>query len=214
MSLESCGNCGNCIDQTELSDITIEAQKIFSCILRMREQYGITLIAEVLKGCATKKLLQMHFDNLPTYGIMKELSLTELKDLINLLIADDYLYATQGKYPVVKLKPKASLILKHEAKVLQRMVLRQTKLSNDGTLFEALRRLRRKIADTEGVPPYIIFADSTLQEMSQYTPTDSKGLLAIKGVGERKMEKYGFLFLNCIKEHLYDSKQPTPLKDL
>ena len=212
--LESCGNCGNCIDQTELTDITIEAQKIFSCILRMREQYGISLIAEVLKGCATKKLLQMHFDTLPTYGIMKELSLTALKDLINLLIADDYLYTTQGKYPVVKLKPKASLILKHESKVMQRMVLRQTKLSNDSTLFETLRRLRRKIADTEGVPPYIIFADSTLQEMSQHTPTDSQALLAIKGVGERKLEKYGFQFLNCIKQHLHDSKQPTPLEDL
>ena len=202
---ESCANCGNCNDQTELTDITIEAQKIFSCIARMREQYGITIVAEVLKGSATKKLLQLNFEQLPTYGVMREFSLTEIKDIINLLIAEDYLYTTQGKYPVIKLKPQAGPVLRGEAIVVQRVIIRKTQLTKDDSLFEALRKLRRQIATAEGVPPYIIFADSTLDEMSRFRPTDPKALLAIKGVGETKLAKYGIVFINTINKHLTDS---------
>jgi ATP-dependent DNA helicase RecQ len=103
---EQCGNCGNCNDQAELTDITLEAQKIFSCIYRMHEQYGVAMIAEVLKGAATKKLMQLKFNTLPTYGVMKETPLSEIKDLINLLVSEDYLRLTQGQYPVVKLQAK------------------------------------------------------------------------------------------------------------
>lgn len=197
-----CGNCGNCTDETELVDITIPAQKVFSCIARLRERFGITLVAEVLKGSAVKKLLQLKLDTLPTYGVLGDMSLTEIKDLINRLIAEDYLYLTQGKYPVVKLKPKAIAVLKNEAKVNQRIVKRQTKLEEDTALFETLRRLRREIANREGVPPYIVFADSTLREMAKFSPTTPKEMLAIKGVGESKLERYGASFLNVIRKYL------------
>jgi len=200
----SCGNCGNCNDETEMADITVSAQKVFSCIARLRERFGIVMAAEVLKGSAVKKLLQLKLDTLPTYGAMRDTSLSEIKDLINQLVAEDYLYLTQGKYPVVKLKPKAVAVLKNEARVNQRIVKRQTKLEEDTALFEALRRLRREIADREGVPPYIVFADSTLREMAKSNPTTPKELLAIKGVGESKLEKYGASFMNVIKKHLED----------
>jgi ATP-dependent DNA helicase RecQ len=201
---EQCGNCGNCNDQAELTDITLEAQKIFSCIFRMREQYGISMIADVLKGSAAKKILQLKHNTLPTYGIMKDIPLSEIKDLINRLISEDYLRLTQGQYPVVKLQPKVGAVLRNEAKVLQKVIQRTAKLEKDDSLFEILRKLRREIAAREGVPPYIIFADSTLHEMSKYTPTDSKALLAIKGVGESKLEKYGGLFIHTIQKYLAD----------
>lgn len=198
----SCGNCGNCSDETEMADITISAQKVFSCIARLRERFGITIVAEVLKGSAVKKLLQLKLDTLPTYGALRDMSLTDIKDLINRLIAEDYLYLTQGKYPLVKLKPKAVAVLKNEARVNQRIVKRQTKLEEDTALFEALRRLRREIADREGVPPYIVFADSTLREMAKFNPTTPKEMLAIKGVGESKLERYGASFMNAIRKYL------------
>lgn len=201
-----CGNCGNCNDETEMVDITIPAQKIFSCIARLRERFGITIVAEVLKGSAVKKLLQMKLNTLPTYGAMRDTTLEEIKDLINRLIAEDYLYLTQGKYPVVKLRPKAAAVLRNEARVSQRVVKRQTKLEEDTALFETLRRLRREIADREGVPPYIVFADSTLREMAKFNPTTPGQLLAIKGVGESKLERYGALFLNAIQKYLEGSK--------
>jgi ATP-dependent DNA helicase RecQ len=203
---DECGNCGNCNDHAELTDITLEAQKVFSCIFRMHEQYGISMVADVLKGSAAKKLLQMNFNKLPTYGIMKDTPLSEIKDLINRLVSEDYLRLTEGKYPVAKLQPKVSAVLKNEAKVLQKTIQRKAKLEKDDTLFEVLRKLRREIAAREGVPPYIIFADSTLHEMCKYTPTNDKALLLIKGVGESKLEKYGSLFMNAIQNHLADSK--------
>lgn len=199
---DNCGNCGNCNDETEMVDITVPAQKIFSCIARLRERFGISIVAEVLKGSAVKKLLQMRLNTLPTYGAMRDSTLEEIKDLINRLIAEDYLYLTQGKYPVVKLRPKAAAVLRNEARVSQKIVKRQTKLEEDTALFETLRRLRREIADREGVPPYIVFADSTLREMAKFNPTTPDELLAIKGVGESKLERYGALFINAIKKYL------------
>lgn len=210
-----CGNCGNCKDETEPVDITVPAQKVFSCIVRLRERFGIKMVAEVLKGSASKRLLQLNLNTLPTYGVMSDTSLTEIKDLINRLIAEDYLSLTQGKYPVVKLRPKAVAVLRNEAQVHQRIVNRRTTLEEDSALFEALRRLRREIADREGIPPYIIFADSTLREMARLNPTTPGELLKIKGVGEAKLERYGVLFLNVIQKYLknqqtgagYSSKQ-------
>ncbi len=203
----SCGNCGNCNDETELADITIPAQKVFSCVARLRERFGITMVAEVLKGSATKKLLQLKLNALPTYGALQEASLTVIKDLINSLIAEDYLFLTQGQYPVVKLRPKAAAVLRNEAQVYQRIVKRQTKLEEDTALFETLRRLRRDIAAREGVPPYIVFADSTLREMAKFNPTTAQELLAIKGVGESKLERYGPLFLDAIRKYLGDRQE-------
>ncbi len=203
----SCGNCGNCNDETELADISIPAQKVFSCVARLRERFGITMVAEVLKGSATKKLLQLKLNALPTYGALQEASLTVIKDLINSLIAEDYLFLTQGQYPVVKLRPKAAAVLRNEAQVYQRIVKRQTKLEEDTALFETLRRLRRDIAAREGVPPYIVFADSTLREMAKFNPTTAQELLAIKGVGESKLERYGPLFLDAIRKYLGDRQE-------
>jgi ATP-dependent DNA helicase RecQ len=199
---DNCGNCSNCTGAQELTDITIEAQKIFSCIKRMREQFGAALVAEVLKGSKNKRLRQFRLDALPTYGILDNLTLDEIKDLINLLVADDYLQTTGGKYPVVKLQPQAIPVLRNEARVYRKVLSRKVEADDSQTLFAALRQLRKEIADRDQVPPYIIFADSTLREICRNQPLTRGALLGIKGVGEAKLAKYGDEFLAKVREHL------------
>lgn len=196
-----CGNCSNCREEGELQDMTRDAQKIFSCIVRMNERYGVSLIADVLKGAKTRKISQAGLDRLSTYGAMRDESLAGIKDVINRLIADDYLFLTQGKYPLVKLRPKAVAVLKNQEGVYQKIAVRHSKPVADDSLFERLRQVRKAIAGREGVPPYIIFADSTLREMASLLPSDSHAMLAIKGVGETKMARYGRDFLEEIQHY-------------
>jgi ATP-dependent DNA helicase RecQ len=199
---EQCGNCSTCTDESELIDITIEAQKIFSCIVRLKEGYGTTLIAQVLKGSKNKKLLALGCDRLSTYGIMSEYTEKEIKDIINILVADGYLSLTPGQYPTVRLEKKVLPVLKEGAKVYQKVQKKKERLQKDNSLFELLRELRKQISTEEKLPPYIIFPDSTLQEMSKYYPLDDRALLSIKGVGESKLQKYGELFLAEIRKYV------------
>lgn len=205
-----CGNCSNCNDRTELADITVEAQKILSCIVRLKERYGISLIAEVLKGSKNKKIRQLGVDTLSVYGLLKEHPLQELKDMINRLIATGYLCLTDSEYPVVKLTGEGVAVLKNEAKVWQKTARKPQATAQDNSLFELLRALRKSIADRLGVPPYVVFADSTLKEMCQYRPADRQALRAIKGVGESKLERYGDDFLRVIRQYSAEHNQPPP----
>ncbi|TCO75217.1 DNA helicase RecQ [Marinisporobacter balticus] len=200
-----CDNCSNCKDDSELTDITIEAQKIFSCIYRMKERFGTSLVAMVLRGSKNKKVLSLNFDQLSTYGIMKQYTEKEIKDIMNILIAEGYLDLTEGQYPIVKLGKKAVGVLKNKEKVLQKIQKRKEKVSVDNSLFEKLRELRKNISTREKVPPYIIFADSTLREMSEFYPIDQREMLKIKGVGEEKLKRYGDEFLNAIKEYVEEN---------
>lgn len=197
---DRCSNCSNCTDDGELRDITLVAQKVFSCIRRMREMFGITLVAEVLKGSSNKKVLQYRFNNLSTYGLLREHTLKEISDLIKILVAEGYIALSEGQYPMAKLQPRALAVLKNEERVWQRVQQpKQTK--TDNTLFELLRKLRKEISQKEGVPPYVIFPDSTLREMSQRIPLDEKALLVVSGVGETKLKKYGSCFLEEIQKY-------------
>jgi ATP-dependent DNA helicase RecQ len=197
-----CNNCANCSDDFVLQNITIEAQKIFSCIIRMGEQYGSSLVAAVLKGSKSKRIFQLGFENLSTYGIMADLTLNEINDLIKLLIAEDYLYTTEGKYPVVMLTAKAIPVLKSRAEIIIRMPQQPKAAEAETEIFEALRALRMEIAQKEGVPPYVIFHDSTLKEMSAQLPVDEMSMLTISGVGEIKLEKYGEQFIKLIQKYV------------
>ncbi|MFT5874226.1 MAG: ATP-dependent DNA helicase RecQ [Clostridium sp.] len=199
---DKCGNCSTCNDESELVDITIEAQKIFSCILRMKERFGTSLIADVLRGSKNKKVLDLGFDRLSTYGIIKQYTVKEIKDIINVLTAEDYLSLADGKFPVVRLKEKAVSVLKNGEKVYQKVEKKRAKVTRDTGLFEILRNLRKEISEREKVPPYIVFADSALREMSEYFPVNNKELLSIKGVGESKLNKYGEEFIQVIKKYM------------
>ncbi|QJW48961.1 DNA helicase RecQ [bacterium BFN5] len=196
-----CGNCGNCDNGGEMIDITVEAQKVFSCIYRMRERFGIAVIADVLKGSKNKKVQQLGLDQLPTYGLFPRHTILDIKTLIQRLVATQYLALTEGEYPVVKLTPQAFAVLKNQASVWQKES-KQQKLEVDDDLFEQLRQLRKQIADREKVPPYVVFADSTLRELSQQCPTDQAGLRQIKGIGELKLKRYGTEFLALIQQNV------------
>jgi ATP-dependent DNA helicase RecQ len=171
----------------------------------MKERFGAALVAQVLKGSRNKKVLQFGLDRLSTYGIMKEYTEKEIKDMINVLIAEGYLGLTEGQYPIVKLQNKAVPVLKNKEKVLQKIQKKKEKASTDNTLFEILRSLRKDISTREKVPPYIIFSDSSIREMSQRYPQDDGALLAIKGVGEAKLKKYGNEFLEAIKKYIEEN---------
>ncbi|MBZ9688647.1 DNA helicase RecQ [Clostridium estertheticum] len=202
---DKCGNCSTCNDESELVDITVEAQKIFSCILRMKERFGTTLIAEVLRGSKNKKVLDLGFEKLSTYGIIKQYTVKEIRDLINVLTAEDYLSLADGQFPVVRLKEKAVAVLKNQEKVYQKVEKRKAKAAKDTGLFEILRLLRKEISEREKVPPYIVFADSALREMSEYFPVNKKEMLNIKGVGESKLNKYGEEFIEVIKKYMSEN---------
>ena len=202
-----CHRCSACNDDRELTDITVVAQKIFSCIVRMRENFGRTMVAAVLKGSKSKKVTQFGLDRLPTYGSLQDMTEKEIVDLINVLIAEGYLSLTEGQYPLLRLTGNAAPVLNGQANVFQKVQPRKQAVVADDLLFERLRLLRKELSARENVPPYIIFADSTLHEMSRLCPIDKESLLAVKGVGAAKLDRYGALFLKVISDYLQANRQ-------
>jgi ATP-dependent DNA helicase RecQ len=208
-----CGNCGNCNNDAEQVDVTVEARKVLSCVVRLKERYGVNLVADVLKGANNRKIRQSGIDALSVYGLLRQYSLQEVKDLINRLIATGHLLLSEGEYPVVKLTGEGAAVLRGEAEVWQKTVRRQPAPQQDDSLFQLLRALRKDIAGRVGVPPYAVFADSTLKEMSACCPADSQALRQIKGVGETKLARYGDEFLRVIREHCAErpaASRPAP----
>ena len=201
-SMDICNNCSNCNDDYELIDISKEAQKILSCVYRLEERWGITVVAQVLAGSKNKKILNNNFDTLSTYNIMPSHTIKQVKNKINILVADGLLDITESKYPVVKLNKKSYKVLKGKLKVRQKQQEKLHKISSNNELFDILRKLRKELADKESVPPYLIFHDSTLREMSQKYPTKRYSMLKISGVGSVKFKKYGKFFMDLIRNYL------------
>lgn len=196
-----CGKCGNCTDDRERVDVTVEAQMVLSCIRRMNEKFGKTMIAKVLTGSSDQKIRSFGFDQLSTYGIMKDKTQKETAEFIDFLTAEGYLRPTDGSYPILMLTEMAADVLRGKEKVMRREKVRITQIVEDDMLFELLRKLRREIADAENVPPYIIFSDTTLKEMSALLPRSEAELMQVKGVGDRKLEAYGSVFLEEINRY-------------
>jgi Superfamily II DNA helicase len=207
-----CGNCGNCLDQSEMVDITLDAQKILSCIYRMKNRFGLNMVIAVLRGSKNKKVLELGFDQLSTYGILKEQSAESLREIIMTLVAKGYIMVTADEYPVLKLTSAASGILKGNETVFHKKHLLNIKAANkkysgkakppvdcDEALFEELRTLRRSIAQEKGLPPYVIFPDATLKEMAAYFPRSEAEFLQINGVGQARYDHYGAVFIEAIK---------------
>lgn len=197
----TCDNCGNCKAGLEEQDVTIDAQKVFSCVYRMHERFGLTLVAQVLKGSSEKRVKELHFDQLSTYGLMKERSLADIKLLIQRFVATDYLALTESKYPVLTLQRAAYPVLRGQKKVFQAVPKEITNQEAAPELFEFLRALRREIALRDHIPPYVVFSDATLKDMCAVKPKTREDMLLVKGVGEHKLKKYGQAFLECIQKH-------------
>ena len=205
-AFEKCDNCSNCNDDCEMKDITLEALKIFSCVYRVKQSFGSGMVADILRGSKSKKVLDRRFDRISTYGIMNGYTKKDIVDMINKLVADNYLNLSNDGYPVLKLTNKAVAVLKNKGNVHIKTLKVKRSLTIDNDLFESLRKLRRNIAMAEKVPPYIVFSDVSLKEMSTFMPVNKNEFLGIKGVGEMKYEKYGDRFLTLISDYIKDKE--------
>lgn len=202
---KECGNCSNCLNEGEVIDKTIDAQKVMSCIYRMNQGYGSTMVIDVLRGSKNKKVLHMNFDSLSTYGIMKDYSSDELKTFLNTLVSHGYISQGGGTYPVLALNNKSMDVIKNKEKVMFKEFKVKVKQNDNNELFEVLRKLRYNLAKEAGIPPYIIFGDGTLKEMSTKIPKNKEEFLEISGVGEVKYERYGEKFKETILDYIKES---------
>ena len=220
-----CGNCGNCRAVFTEEDITVQAQMVLSCVRRVRTYLGYhvgkVMIAKILQGSADKRILDLGLDTLSTYGLLRELPSGRVRDLIDYLIEAEYL-AVDPTHGGMSLTPHADSVLfggervtaafkappKKEPKKKKTRSHRASVATPieagaaDEQLYDVLKRLRMELSLMEKVPPYIIFSNATLAEMSAKKPCTYEDLLAISGVGEKKAARYGDIFLSAIVEYL------------
>lgn len=197
----ACGQCGNCTDTRTSHDVTREAQMVLSCIIRMKERFGKTMVAQVLAGSKNKKVLENGFSELTTYGILKHQSVGEISDFIEFLISDDFIRMSDGTFPTLFVSSKGRNVLRGELSIKRKEALKAAAITENDELFERLRMVRKEIATEQDVPPFVVFSDQTLKEMSGKQPVNDEELLSIKGVGEQKRAKYGRLFLQEIQAY-------------
>ena len=198
---QRCNNCSNCEAPGELVDRSIDAQKVISCVYRMNQRFGIGMVVDVLRGSKNKKVYELGFDELSTYGIIKNYTKDALTEFINMLISHGYLNY-KGESPVLTLNKLSMDIVKGERQVfVKEQVVKKIK-SEENELFTILRELRIDISREEKIPPYVVFGDATLRELSNRMPVTNEQFLDISGVGNSKLNKYGDKFISKIKEYI------------
>ena len=205
--LDDCNNCSNCLNEGEVVDKTLDAQKVISCIARMKRSFGATMIIDVLRGSKNKKVLDLGFDTLTTYGIMKNYSNEDLKTFINTLVSHGFLDVVEnigprGSFPTIKLNEQSLKVIREEIKVefKEDKVTKSRYVENE--LYEMLVSLRSEIAKEEGIAPYMVFGDATLKNMASVYATNKEEMLNISGVGQIKYEKYGNRFEDIIEKYI------------
>ena len=205
--LEDCNNCSNCLNEGEVVDKTLDAQKVISCIARMKRSFGATMIIDVLRGSKNKKVLDLGFDTLTTYGIMKNYSNEDLKTFINTLVSHGFLDVVEnigprGSFPTIKLNEQSLKVIREEIKVefKEDKVTKSRYVENE--LYEMLVSLRSEIAKEEGIAPYMVFGDATLKNMASVYATNKEEMLNISGVGQIKYERYGKRFEDIIEKYI------------
>ena len=194
-----CGKCSNCLDDRELVNITTDTQKVLSCVKRMGEKFGKALVAKVLTGSNDQKIKQWRFEQLPTYGLMKEYSQKEVSGLIDYLTAEHYLVPSEGQYPLLTVSEQGISVLLGKQEVYRKQAPVKQLVADDA-LFEEMRSLRSQLAQEKNLPPYVIFSDKTLMELAEKQPQTSLEFLQIKGVGKSKLDNYGEQFLALLKK--------------
>lgn len=212
-SNHECQYCDVCDNPPLTADATEEAQKFLSCVYRLRQNYGLTHTIDVLRGSTADKIKQFGHERLSTFGIGKDKSVHYWKHLAWQLIHKDYCFQDVNHFNVLKLTQKAIPLLKGEEKILltipnddlkdrkKKNKERRTIQSTNSPLFEVLRSLRRKLADAENKPPFMIFSDATLHAMTETKPKNQEQLLNVPGVGQHKLLHYGADFLKALNEY-------------
>lgn len=194
-----CGRCANCTDTRESSDVTEDVQKVLSCVIRMGQRFGKTMIAQVLTGSRNKKVIDFGFDKLTTYGLMKGQSAKDISDFIEFLISDNFLGVENGQFPTIYVSEQGKDVLTGKVKVSRKVSVVTKQITKDNPLFEQLRALRMQLAQEAGVPPFVVFSDKTLQDMVNKMPLTEEAFLEVNGVGLAKLERYGEAFMEEIK---------------
>ncbi|HSW96929.1 MAG TPA: DNA helicase RecQ [Candidatus Saccharimonadales bacterium] len=207
---ENCKACDNCLNPKELFDATIVAQKILSCVYRVEERFGMKHIIAILRGAASERITSLGHHTLSTYGIVQDYTEQQIQTIIQELIDADFLQIEGIQYPVVKLTEKSNGVLLQKTQVfLPKLQIKNPRgkkqkifnNDNDKSLFEKLRVVRKQLADQQGVPPYVVFPDVSLHEMVTSLPRNKTDFKKISGVGEKKLEIYGEIFLKEINEY-------------
>ncbi len=216
---QGCDNCDICNDPPQRFDATEAAKKALSCVYRVGERFGSRHVIDVLRGAKGQRIIDLRHDTLSTYGIGVEFSVVEWDNIMRQLIHLGYLVQDFSRFGALGLSPTARPVLKGETQVilgLPRDVARaEEKVSRRGAkgdgvhsaLFEALRVLRKQLADAASVPPFVVFSDATLLEMSTKQPRDERELLMISGVGNQKLQRYGTQFLEVIAAHGHTAEE-------
>lgn len=214
-----CGNCQNCLTEYEDVDITREVRAILLCIRENRWSYGITMIIDILRGAKNQKLLSKGLDDNSQYGVLSDVTIPRLRQIIQELLSEGYLILSEDTYPTLKLtewgnefpesgknitmklaREKEETAVNRDRRSRHRAGIAAVLSENEHLLFERLRILRKEIASEENVPPYMIFSDKTLAGMSRNRPATLAGLRLVPGVGDYKLKKYGERFLRVISE--------------
>jgi ATP-dependent DNA helicase RecQ len=211
---EPCGNCDICLDPPKTYDGTDDARKALSCVYRVGQRYGMGHVIEVLRGAQSQRIRELGHDKLTTYGIGKDQSHEYWLSVLRQLIHKGLLVQNITRHLVLQLTEAARPVLRGDqplelavprTELLSAKKLRRRELElaqgDDATLFRELRKLRKQLAEEEGIPPYVVFNDATLLELAQFKPVTEADLLTINGVGYRKLERFGEAFLECIREH-------------
>lgn len=208
-----CGNCDVCQSPPERFDGTILAQKALSAIHRLKEQVGMGMLIDVLRGSARKEVLEKGYDQIKTYGAGSDMSTAEWQECLLQFLNLGLIEIAYDAGHVVKLAPASRGILfgservemvrmadvrKRSADRLERTRPKSKKEQFAANLFERLRVRRKDLADKAGIPPYLIFTDATLEEMCRHLPTNARKMRDISGIGDRKMEQFGEIFIQEI----------------
>ena len=210
---EDCGNCDICLNPPERFDATEAARKVLSCVYRVGQSFGIKHVVDVLRGADNERIRKFDHERVSTYGIGAEYSHAEWMSIVRQLIHRGYLVQDIATFSVLKLTPQALRVLRNEEKVelarprIKEKVKKKPAVAmeldaDDLRLFESLRILRKQLAEESGVPPYVIFGDAALVEMSRMRPRDEIEFLGINGVGQVKLERHGNAFLEVITQDL------------
>ncbi|MBS3803274.1 MAG: DNA helicase RecQ [Oleiphilaceae bacterium] len=208
---QPCGNCDTCITPPQTWDGTIAVQKALSCVFRTGQRFGVSYLIDVLRGSDNERIRQFGHQAVSTYGIGGDLSVTDWKSVFRQLVANGYLRADPEGYGALQLTETCRPLLKGEVQVDLRQdpVAKKTSAGGkarvrdritDPTGWEALRACRKALADEQGVPPYVIFHDTTLFDILEQRPASLAQLADINGVGRAKLERYGEAFLSALAE--------------
>jgi ATP-dependent DNA helicase RecQ len=208
---EKCGACDVCLGEVHtVADSTVIAQKILSCVARVREGYGVNHVMSVLLGETNERIERLGHNKLSTFGLFRNTTKRQLRDWIRQLIGQKLLDQVGTEYPILKLNAASWEVMRSKRPVELAELARRTKRDRqerpaplwdgiDGELFEALRRLRMQVAREMQMPPYIVFTDNTLREMVRVKPKSREELLTITGVGQAKWQAFGERFLALIR---------------